>query len=99
LSDFGFHPQLKSTFHRVVSPTKTGHNPPRFSIAYFLHPNDDVQLGGIPSTLISSSEGAGVVHSEGKIMQGVPTSKEWRVHRHVQTQGVDGSGDGMGLGK
>ncbi|KAI9016707.1 hypothetical protein DFJ74DRAFT_678018 [Hyaloraphidium curvatum] len=91
---------LKSTFHRVVAPAPdASRNPPRQSIAYFLHPNDDELLAPVPSPVLpAAGSGAGVTYKEGEAVTFVPTSKEWRAHRHAQTQFVDGAKDGMGGG-
>ena len=45
--------KLKSTVHRVSFPE--GDSKERFSIAYFCHPLDEVEIEPVPSPLIANS--------------------------------------------
>lgn len=43
---------LRSTVHRVIFPKDTKAGQSRYSIAYFGHPKDDVELSPVPSRLV-----------------------------------------------
>ena len=46
---------LKSTVHRVVFPQ--GESEDRYSIAYFCHPLDKVEIEAVPSEMIKARSG------------------------------------------
>ncbi len=43
--------KLKSTIHRVVNPSKTMMNTPRYSVPFFMHPRSEMSLAALPSTV------------------------------------------------
>ncbi|QUC18582.1 uncharacterized protein UV8b_02823 [Ustilaginoidea virens] len=67
---------IKSTIHRVVEPPGQGQDhPPRYSIAYFCHPNADSFIETLPGTYASTKD---------KKYDGV-NSKEYLVRRLTAT--------------
>ncbi|KAG8980140.1 hypothetical protein FRB93_009636 [Tulasnella sp. JGI-2019a] len=87
LLDFWTGGKFKSTVHRVVLPRSEIEAGPRFSIAYFLHPDDDVLISRL---ITSTSEDETTTESDKRSIMnrfGVDpnaeplTSKEWLAKR------------------
>ncbi|KAF8339030.1 uncharacterized protein EI90DRAFT_3040076 [Cantharellus anzutake] len=90
--DFWTNGKFKSTIHRVSCPRTIEGSRPRFSIAYFLHPEDSVPLQ--PISLYSRGQ-EGDSDNRGSVRNrfGVPTdriltSKEWLLQRLSSTYGT-----------
>jgi isopenicillin N synthase-like dioxygenase len=71
---------LKSTVHRVIFPKDTRRGgEDRYSIAYFCHPSDDVELVPVPSKIVAErtmAEGEKVGYGGGTEGQKAMTAKE-----------------------
>lgn len=93
---------LKSTVHRVVFPrdAKRG-GEDRYSIVYFCHPGNDMQLVPVPSRLVAGytlEEGALVGHGGGAASERAITAQEHLLNRLQATyefRGGSASGDGI----
>ena len=72
---------LKSTMHRVVFPE--GELEDRYSIAYFCHPLDHVEIEAVPSVMIMENFG------EPEKKGGSFTAKEYLDKRLKETYGWD----------
>ena len=53
---------LKSTVHRVVFPSPPGESADRYSIAYFCHPLDHVEIEAVPSHVIRERTDNNIQH-------------------------------------
>ncbi|KAG8877837.1 hypothetical protein FRB97_003118 [Tulasnella sp. 331] len=89
LMDFWTGGKFKSTMHRVVLPRSEKEAGPRFSIAYFLQPDDDVLISRLtsPTSETETEMGAdigkrGIMERFGVDPDAEPlTSKEWLARR------------------
>ncbi|KAG8904758.1 hypothetical protein FRB99_001235 [Tulasnella sp. 403] len=90
LMEFWTGGQFKSTMHRVALPRTREEAGPRFSIAFFLHPDDDVLISRLTPTTLSNSNGAQEANRRIKLHAarfGVNpddapvTAKEWLLRR------------------
>lgn len=75
--------ELKSNLHRVVRPPPGTPQVQRYTIVYFVRPEDDVPMSPIPSLAAKH----GVSQSD----EPVPTAKEW-ISRRVKNLMVANSG-------
>ncbi|KAG8962884.1 hypothetical protein FRC03_003671 [Tulasnella sp. 419] len=90
LMDFWTAGKFKSTLHRVKMPQTSEEAKPRFSIAYFLHPDDEVRLARIIPSDVKEEEDTSFKRSA-KSRFGVDpneaplTAKEWLERRLTAT--------------
>ena len=71
---------LKSTVHRVVFPMEESRD--RYSIAYFCHPLDSVEIEAVPSDLIKARKsekdtGKEKITAEGYLKKRLRETYEW----------------------
>lgn len=93
---------LKSTVHRVIFPRDSRRGgEDRYSIAYFCHPGNDVELVPVPSKLVAQytlEEGVQVGHGGGAVSERPITAQEHLMNRLQATyefRGSSASGDGV----
>ena len=86
---------LRSTVHRVIFPKDARRGgEDRYSIAYFSHPGNDVELTSVPSKIVAAhylEEGTAVGYGGGATGKRAPTAQEHLLSRLNATYGFRGA--------